>query len=128
MRGQVNFPSMQLASLSTGGEMVAVDLSGGSNMRSYAVRKNDKYLVTVLNNNPAAKGGSRVTVAVPDGYRATTAAQVHAPDIDARNATELTPLIKLGGRESGVVSSKSGELAFDLVPASATTLVFEERA
>lgn len=97
-------------------------------MRSYAVRKNDKYLVTVLNNNPAAKGGSRVTVAVPDGYRATTAAQVHAPDIDARNATELTPLIKLGGRESGVVSSKSGELAFDLVPASATTLVFEERA
>ncbi|GAA2013708.1 hypothetical protein [Brevibacterium samyangense] len=127
VREQVNHPALELASLSVGGSVLGTEDTGGGNLRSYAVEKDDAIVVTVVNNNDAAESrGNPVSISVPEGYRATEAAQIHGPANDAENSTGFTPLSALTGEGSGVTSSEPGALDIDLVSSSATTVVFEK--
>ncbi|WP_404286759.1 hypothetical protein [Glutamicibacter arilaitensis] len=126
---QPNYLAMRLARLSIGSQFMKTKLAGDKNLQSYAVKaKNGRVLVTVVNKNDAAKKSKNpVTVNVPQGYKATRAAQIHAPKNGAVEATELTPLAPFATKGSGVAKNATGKLQLDLAASTATTIEFTKQ-
>ncbi|MGO2053972.1 hypothetical protein [Glutamicibacter sp. AOP3-A1-12] len=123
---QPNYLAMRLARLSIGSQFMKTTLSGDKNLQGYAVKaKNGRVLVTVVNKNDAAKNSKNpVTVNVPQGYKATRAAQIHAPGNGEIEATELTAIAPFAAKGSGVTKNAAGKLQLDVAASSATTIEF----
>ena len=126
---QPNYLAMRLASLSIGSQFMSTEISGDKNITAYAVKaKNGSILLTVINKNDAAKMSKNpLTVNVPQGYRATGAAQIYAPGNGAVEKTQLRAEAPFAAKGSGVRKNATGKLQLDVAASSATTMEFTKK-
>lgn len=123
---QPNYLAMRLTQISSGGHFLKVSASGDSNLRSYAVRsENGTISVTIVNkNNAAGHSFNPVEINVPKGYRATRAAQLHGPDNESIEDTELAIPAPISVKSNGVKKNTDGHLQIELAASTATTIEF----
>lgn len=151
---RVNFSGLRAAVPSVGGDFHEVTVDG-ERLRAYAVKKDERFVVTVVNIDDGADvAGRPLTIEVPDGYAATRAAQVTAASNDAVDETAVIPTAPLpdalpfsGERwtaeptteaapepttgDSGETASaepEAGPLELDIDSSSITVFIFEKTA
>lgn len=126
---QPNYLAMRLAHFSAGGQFLKVGAAGDSNIKAYAVRgENDVISLTIVNENNATKySANLVEIFLPKHYRATSAAQIHAPANNSIERTKLTALAPLSEKNDGVKKNVDGYLRIQLAASSATTIEFAKK-